>query len=51
MDALKDGAPPEFLSTHPSGGTRMRGLSNTCLKLCEYIKIVLELASNFLVTR
>ena len=26
MDALKEGAPPEFLSTHPSGGTRMRRL-------------------------
>ena len=26
MDALKDGSPPEFLSTHPSGGTRIRRL-------------------------
>ncbi|MEC7274183.1 MAG: M48 family metallopeptidase [Verrucomicrobiota bacterium] len=26
MDALKEGLPPEFLSTHPSGGTRTRRL-------------------------
>lgn len=26
MERAADGAPPEFLSTHPSGGTRIRGL-------------------------
>jgi predicted Zn-dependent protease len=36
MERASDGAPPEFLSTHPSGGTRIRGLQG---KLPEMIPL------------
>ena len=33
MEAKKDGAPPEFLSTHPSGGTRIQQLEAEIAKM------------------
>jgi len=39
MERASDGAPPEFLSTHPSGGTRIRGLQG---KLPEMIPLYEE---------
>lgn len=35
MEALKSGAPPEFLSTHPSGATRVRKLNEVMPRALE----------------
>ena len=38
MEAQKNGAPPEFLSTHPSGSTRIRKLNELMPKALEIYK-------------